>query len=386
VPLKVTINYIGVKSNHAASGIADVYLLLVVTDGYQKAVSRFLPATGTFKLDDYQTIGLNQTVFDTDSAGDSLKVCILAYKQSDPSWLPSILMPALAEIERGLDWGNYRSAQEILTTVDKYKKKSTTSFASGGDSLIGYYEEVWAANESFGIGQYSGVGSDDFRLWFSVWSKEQPEPPPQPILLPDVALDKVNMLSTVSAGQARIDIITIKNKEQHPVTVTLKGTSSMTGDFYSSTIEVPADGFALAESNVVIDSPAFITISYALYFRSTKLDSWSGELNVTPFRRITLAEWRNFNASRIIDRTFDGTEVILYVEASGYDGVTLAASIRRVEPDGSYSYETTVEVTMVGGRGIGSWTAKWQPVTGGDPTRYVFGVMDVYSNELTVVK
>jgi len=37
------------------------------------------------------------------------------------------------------------------------------------------------------------------------------------------------------------------------------------------------------------------------------------------------------------------------------------------------------------GRGIGRWKAKWQPITEDNP-RYVFGVKDVYSNELTVVK
>ena len=70
--------------------------------GYQTAIDRFLPVDGTFSLNCYQAIALNQDVFHTDSAGDSLKVCILAYKQNDPLWLTAILMPALAEIERGL--------------------------------------------------------------------------------------------------------------------------------------------------------------------------------------------------------------------------------------------------------------------------------------------
>ena len=63
-------------------------------------------------------------------------------------------MPALAEIERGLAWGDYRSAREILSTVDMHMEKSTIDFSSGGDHLIGYYEDVWGTNESLGIGQY----------------------------------------------------------------------------------------------------------------------------------------------------------------------------------------------------------------------------------------
>ena len=40
---------------------------------------------------------------------------------------------------------------------------------------------------------------------------------------------------------------------------------------------------------------------------------------------------------------------------------------------------------MINGRGVGRWVAKWQSVTEDNPT-YVFGVKDVYSHELTVVK
>ena len=96
-------------------------------------------------------------------------------------------------------------------------------------------------------------------------------------------------------------------------------------------------------------------------------------------------EWRNSDASTLVDRILGGAPVTLYIEAPGYDGVTLAASIRRVELGGGYSYEETVDVIVIHGRGIGRWTAKWQQVTENDP-RYVFGVKDVYSNELTVVK
>ena len=385
LPLNVTLHYIGVNSNLATLSAADIYLLVVVTDGYQQAADRFLPAGDMFSLQNYQTVALNQTVFHTDSAGDSLKVTILAYKQNDPGWLTAILLPALAEIERGLAWGDYRSAQAILTTVDQHMEKSAADFINGGDSLIGYYEDVWGTNESLGVGQYNGVGSDDFRLWFSVWSDEQPPPPPPPLLLPDVTLDNVNMVSTVSTGQTRTDIIRLKNTERHPIFVTLKG-SSMTGDFYDNLLEVPAEGYTWVEHDVVADNPGIDTVSYNIYFRDTRLDSWSKELRViTDQRQIALVEWRNSDASGQLERTLDRTPVTLYVEAPGYAGVTLSASIRRVEPDGSYRYEETISISVLNGLGIGHWTAKWQPVLEGSPT-YVFGVKDVYSGELTVVK
>jgi len=298
VPLNVSLQYLGVKSNQAGSGEANIYLLLVITDGYEQETGRLLPAQGTFSLQGYQTIELNQEVFHTGSRGDSLKVCILAYKQNDPSWRTTILMPALAEIERSLRWGDYPSAKEILSTVDKHMEKATTSFSGGGDQLIGYYENVWGAGGSFGVGQYEGVGSDDLRLWFSIWSKEPPGLPLRPALLPDVSLQDVNIVSTVSTGDKRVDIIRIQNDEPHPISVVLKGTSLLTGEFYNSNIDLPADGFGWLEKEFGNNSPGTDTISYYLYFRGIELDSWSEELAVVPDqRRITLVEWRNSDGS-----------------------------------------------------------------------------------------
>ena len=385
-PLNVTLQYLGVEYTGTVNGTADVYLLLVITDGYRQATSRFLPDGDTFSLNGYQVMELNQKVFSTDSAGDSLKVCILAYKQNDPQWQAAILIPALAEIERGLAWGDYRSAGEILSTVDKHMAKSNTDFANGGDCLIGYHEDVWGTDASLGVGRYNAVGAVDLRLWFNIWSTEEPKPPRPPVLLPDVSLDNVNMVSTANVGQTRTDIICIRNKEPHPVAVSLKGSSSITGDFCNDTVEVPAEGCAWVEKDVVCEGTGINTISYYVYFQDTRLDSWSGDLRLTsPIPQVALAEWRNSDASTLIERTLGGTEVTLYIEAPGYTGVTFTATVRMVEPGGDYSYRETVNVTVSNGRGIGRWTAKWQPVGEGSLT-YMFGVKGIYSDELTVVK
>ncbi len=386
LPLNVTLHYLGVKSNHAESGLGDIYLLVVATDGYTKATSRFLPADGTFSLQDYETIEVDQRIFSTDSAGSSFKLCILAYQQNDPRWLASVLEPALAEIETGLGWGNYRSIQEILSTVERHQKESTTSFTNDGDSLIGYWEDVWADHQSLGIGQYEAVGSDDLRLWFSIWSKSEPAAPSQPALFPDVTLNNVDMVSSVSATQSRVDIISIWNRELHPLTVTLKGTSSAGGDFYDKTLEVRANGFALIESRAACDTPGAVDIRYDLYLRDIKIDSWSGVLAVNPGSEVTVRQWRSYDGARPVNTAIDGAPVTIYIEASGYNGKTVIANIRRVEPDGSYSYPIAmVEITVVMGQGVATWTAAWQSVAGGNP-KYVFDVKDYFSGELTVLK
>jgi hypothetical protein len=384
-PLNVTLQYLGVEYDGTDSGMDNVYLLLVITDGYQQAVSRFLPEGGTFSMDNYKAVELDQEVFSTDSVGNSFKVCILAYERNDPEWQTDILMPALAEIERGLAWGDYRSAQEILSTVDKHMAKSSTEFIGGGDQLIGYFEDVWGLKESLGIGKYTAVGTDDLRLWFSIWSEKKPPLPPTPVLLPDVSIDHVNMISTATLGQTRTDIICVRNQEPHPVTVHLKGTSPATGEFSSDTVEVSAESCAWLEKDIICEGAGVISIDYHVYFRDTELDSWSGELHVISSEpHVSMVEWRNSDASSPLERTLGGTDVTLYIEAPGYAGETFAAAIRKVEPDGSYIYQETVAVTVVNGLGVGRWKAKWQPVDEGYLT-YVFGVKDLYSGELAVV-
>jgi hypothetical protein len=384
-PLHVTLQYLGVEYDGTDAGADSIYLLLVITDGYQQAVSRLLPEGGTFSMNNYQAVKLDQEVFSTDSVGDSFKVCILAYKRNDPQWQTDILIPALAEIERGLAWGDYRSAQEILSTVDKHMAKSSTEFTDGGDQLIGYFEDVWGLKESLGIGKYTAVGTDDLRLWFSIWSEKEPPLPPPPVLLPDVSIDNVNMISMATLGQTRTDIICIRNQEPHPVTVLLKGTSPVSSDFSNDTVEVPAESCAWLEKDVICEGTGLVAINYQIFFRDTELDSWSGKLKVIssePY--VALLQWRNSGASSLLERTLGGTEVTLYVEAPGYTGETFAAAIRKVEPDGSYSYQETVAVAVINGLGIGRWKAKWQPVDEGYLS-YVFGVKGLYSGELTVV-
>jgi hypothetical protein len=384
-PLNVTLQYLGVEYDGTDSGLDNIYLLLVITDGYQQAVSRFLPEGGTFSMNNYQAVKLDEEVFSTDSVGDSFKVCILAYKRHDPRWQTDILIPALAEIERGLAWGDYRSAQEILSTVDKHMANSSTEFTDGGDQLIGYFENVWVLKESLGAGKYTAVGTDDLRLWFSIWSEKEPPLPPLPVLLPDVSIDHVNMISTATTGQTRTDIICIRNQEPHAVTVQLKGTSPATGEFSNDTVEVPAKSCAWLEKDVTCEGSGIVTINYHVYFRDTELDSWSGKLQVMSSEpHVSMVEWRNSDASSPLERTLGGTEVTLYVEAPGYTGETFAAAIRKVEPDGSYSYQETVAVAVINGLGIGRWKAKWQPVDEGYLS-YVFGVKDLYSGELAVV-
>jgi hypothetical protein len=385
IPLSVVIQDVGIKHNYVDSGTARVYFLLVITDGYRQANSRFLPADGTFDFNSYQVIEIDQEIFSTDSVGDSLKVCILAFKQNDPEWKVSILLPALAEIERGLSWNDFRSAPEILSTIDRYMAKSTTEFVGGGDTLIGYYEDIWGMDESLGVGQYQAVGSDDFRIWFSVWSEEEPGPQPYPVLLPDVTLDIVDVVSTVRIDDFRTDIIRIKNDELHPVTISLKGGSSMMGTFCNDTIEVPPQACAWVEKDSFSDSWGIDSISYSLYFRDAELDNWSGDISVGLSRQVTLTEWRNSDGSTPLERTLVGTPVTLYVEAPGYTGETLTAAIRKVESDGGYSYLETIQIKISNGRGLGDWKAEWIPVEE-DSLAYVFGIKGVYSKELTVVR
>ncbi|MFC2068600.1 hypothetical protein ACFLTP_06290, partial [Chloroflexota bacterium] len=79
----------------------------------------------------------------------------------------------------------------------------------------------------------------------------------------------------VAVGQTRTDIITIENKEVNPVTVTLKGSSSETGEFLNRTVVLtPAtildksglhEARTFVESRSVCDTTSTRTITYELY-------------------------------------------------------------------------------------------------------------------------
>lgn len=163
-PLNVTLNYIGVEDAHGGN----VQLVVVVGDegGFERTL--IPPVEHGFPMGDFETKEINQRVFHTPSAEGSLKMTILAYHrdQSKTDYLALIDM---------MGW-YYGDSINML--------RNLVLNMPGNDELIGYYENTWYPDESWGIRQYNEVGIDDLRVWFSIWSDTEPTPILMPSLSP----------------------------------------------------------------------------------------------------------------------------------------------------------------------------------------------------------
>ena len=121
-------------------------------------------------MGDYETKKIGRRIFHTSSIKGNLKMSVLAYHrdQSKTEYLALIRM---------MEW-YYGDSINML--------KQLVLNMTENDELIGYYENTWSPDELRGIKkQYSEVGVDDLRLWFSVWSDTESVPPPKPSLCPE---------------------------------------------------------------------------------------------------------------------------------------------------------------------------------------------------------
>jgi len=282
-PLNVNIDYIGVKFDHdpepAFQGPGDICLVIVITDGEHSVEEILPPGEGNaFYLNDYETMALNQRVFHTASAGNYLKVSILAYDDDPEGAITDILqvaLPILGAIMGSPDIGGFS------TMLSQYEEQTGEPLFENKDDYVGYYEEFWGYDESWGIGQHNAVGRDDFRVWLSIWSDSQPQPIPKPTLVPDVAIQSVSMPSQVEVGRSYTTTITLENNESHSVSVTLKEHSSVTGDVSSQPVVVPAKGNIVATTTTRCETSGTRTITYRLFYKDNEVDSWQGTLVAT---------------------------------------------------------------------------------------------------------
>ncbi len=146
-------------------------LVVIVSDseGGEEGKHLFPPIEEGYPMGDFETKKIGQRVFHTSSVNGDLKMSVLAYHrdQSKTEYLALIKM---------MEW-YYGDSINML--------KQLVLNLPENDELIGYYENTWSADESWGIGQYAEVGVDDLRVWFSVWSDIKPTPPLEPSLFPE---------------------------------------------------------------------------------------------------------------------------------------------------------------------------------------------------------
>jgi len=271
-PLNVYIHYISIKDAHGGN----VQLVVVVGDEDEDKMEKLLipPVEEGFSMDNFAVKEINQRVFHTPSIKGNLKMTILAYHrdQSKTDYLTLINWMKWYYGDR-IDW----LEQLVLSMPEQ-------------DELIGYYEYKWYPDKNWGIGgNYSRVGHDDFLVWFSIYSGEEPPLMSQPSLLPDVKIQNVSMPSEVVQSNSGwfyyrwyTNTLTLVNHESCPLTVQWSAVTSA-GKEFDGTVTVPAKGkFDRSERYYYENKIGPLEWVYTIRHNGEELDSWSGTMNVIP--------------------------------------------------------------------------------------------------------
>jgi len=394
-PLNVNIDYVGVKFDHdpePIQGPGDIFLIIAVSDGKHSVEKILPPGEGSaFYLNDYESIALNQRVFHTASAGDYLKVSILAYEDDDEGLFSDLLqfgLPILGAIMQNPQIAN------LSAVIAQYEEQTGKPLFANEDDYVGYYEEFWGYDESWGIGHHSAVGIDDFRVWLSIWSGSQPQPIPKPTLVPDSAIQSVDMVNNVEVGEMHTDSIRLENNESHNVDVTLKGYSSVTGEFFSKTLTISANTQVVVTNESHCATPGTRTITYRLFYKDNEIDSWQGTL-VATFFSVDFNGW--YVSDTKVDTATKGETVTARLSLSGGSPGEYTIRILRaitLWPDESvaqskFSYDGTSvykELSFVPGYATGESSTQGYHIDIVKDGSYIWSMTNTYPPRLRVTE
>lgn len=287
-PLNVTINHIGIKFDHDPSefwqGPGDIRLIALITDGKQTVQELLPPGESNFPLNDYQTVQLDQRVFHTPEAGDYLKIVLIAY-DDDPESLVSDLVQAALPVLGPILGVPY--ASEISTIFAQYQEKTGKPLFENKDDYVGYFAGFWGSDQAWGIGQYQAVGTEDFRVWLSIWSDTEPPPIPKPTLMPNVTIQSVDVPAEVEVGRYYEYKVTLMNDESRSVTVTLNVKSSVTGEVSSQSVTLPATGISTIRQETKFEPAGVRTVTYSILYRNQQIASVTRTINATTRTLVT---------------------------------------------------------------------------------------------------
>jgi hypothetical protein len=268
-PLNVALDYIGVK--YAGSdGTGHIRLLVLVDDGQQTGnVTMWVPleAAPSLLMSDYSTTPINQTLFHTGSVGNYTKILIIAYTQKQDSPLTGLWGVI------GTFVGSFFGVPELGGFLGNLKDKIDAQAPEY--TYIGSYQATWTADQSWGIGRYDGVGMDDLRLWFRIWSDSPQQPSGTPTLIPDMVIQDVNVPALVAVGEDYSYTMTVMNNEAHPVTVTVAAHSSVAGDLLNQTLTVPADSTGQVSYQTHFEPAGVRTMTYTVLKDGNQVDTVS---------------------------------------------------------------------------------------------------------------
>ena len=275
-PLNVTLDHVGLKYDHNEGGEGEIVLIVLVDDGEQQEQFSIPPMEAPgLTVSDYDVQRVDERLFGTTRVGDYLKVAILAYHRTKQGAdVPWAQIGGLV----GTFFGAPDLGGAVGGIIDTMEEQAPEY------EYVGYYQQVWGQNESWGTGQHSAVGKDDLRLWFRV-STDATQPIAEAQMQPpDVVIETAVVPSPVTATPApflslfykNTNTITLKNNELDPIHVTVKEISSTYGEVKSKQVIVPPSGTIDVTFEVAYYPAGERTMSFEIWCGDKQLDSWSG--------------------------------------------------------------------------------------------------------------
>jgi hypothetical protein len=271
----VSLDYFGIKSTHQPPIIVaanKIQLYAVVDDGKRNQKFSYPSGGEGLPMEDFHLQDLRrQTIFNTLSVGDYLRISIVAYSCEDKEAIAAI-WKAIEAFQPGV-----RTLREFYENLPQKRER------------IGFYEHTWYPIDRWGIATSRYEEKDgDLLVWFRIWSNTEPPSTPIPTLLPDVKIQSVDLPSEVKRSAwpglyTYPHTLTIVNNESISVKVEWQVNSSATGNFASDEVLVPANGHkAITIRPWYENPPGVVKITYTISYKGTELDSRSGTVNVIP--------------------------------------------------------------------------------------------------------
>ncbi len=274
-PLNIAIDYAGILSaynRHVLSPHqAMVKLVVVVSDG-RTLVERTMPFTGYQRMDDFDIWEVNIRGLHIDSATNYLKLSIRAYDVDPDIDFEKSFLSALNELGQ-------TGASNVKAILDSLP----------GQWYLGEYENTWYPSQNWGINSYNGEKGTNMRVWFRIWSSQEPAPLPKPTLQPAVEIQNVVLPNTVSLGNIGLKHVNhtliLTNKENTDVTIDYFGDSDLAMDLYRSpvkgTVKVPGGNSIEVTHSFQYSKTGTTTVTYIVYYHGNELNRWSGTVTVT---------------------------------------------------------------------------------------------------------
>ena len=142
---------------------------------YGAALEKRFPAgEGQFYLlYENEIVDVGATIFSVDEVGDYLRIAAIGY-EDDGGPGEKLLYQALGlSVEAYLSGG----AATLLELTDFSLGNLLAKLFGAEDDWLGSYENAWASDDNWGIGQYTDIACEEkdgtlgLRLWFTIESR-----------------------------------------------------------------------------------------------------------------------------------------------------------------------------------------------------------------------